>query len=819
MILARPRPSIHEFVSGHAEQAKIRRENALASVGILFRYILREMAFSTLLGALLFTFVLFVRSVGPVMELLVRASVPAREVLRLFVLTIPESLPYTIPMGVLAGTLIALGRLSTDGEITAMRAAGVPGRACLKPVAAFSLLGALVCAASTLEVTPWAARELQQAGDALRISEATAQVRPRVFIEDFPSKVVWVQDVLPGDVIHWKGLFLADTRSPESRGSISGINAAVDGPRITVAEEAVVIPLADQERLQLHFPHATTYEQSYDPTQYQSFDYEAGDQVIEAAPSVFETRNRPLEQMTTAELRRVASRRGENSVAAGISLHRRLALPIACLVLPLIGIPLAISTQRSGKSTGVVLSVAVAFVYWMLLTAGIALAEQGRLPPEIALWAANAIFAVVGATMLAQLDSTRRRDVLAWVGSHVGWVIGWIKSLFSRKQRDARGDQTGAVAGSEPGGAMFEAAFSIIDRYMLRSFFFYFAVMMAAFISIWFVFSFFELLGDMLEQGKMGRFIPYIYYLTPFLIYETSPIAVMVATLVSFGLLSKHSELTAFRACGVSLFRLAAPIMLSAGIIGGLMFGLDHFYLPRTNRQQDAIRDEIKGRPVRTFFRADRQWTFGAANRIFYHRYFDYDSGELGSLNIYDLAEEPFRMVRHIAAESALWDEAQSAWIVKNGWVREIESGKVSAFDQFESRPFPDIEESPDYFQKEERQHQQMNWRELDEYILDLAQAGFETVRFQVQWHRKFSFPFFPVAMALLAIPFALLTGRRSALAPVAASLGLAMAYYSFSALFEQLGRAHQLSPLVAAWAPGLIFTLGGSYMLLRAKT
>src|SRR5690606_31881002 len=109
-------------------------------------------------GAVLFTFVLFLNNIGTVMELLIRASVSPAEVGRLFLLTLPQSLPYTVPMGVLLGVLLGLGRLSSDGEIIAIRAAGIPTRVVIAPVMVFCLLGAILCAYVTTTVSPWAAR-------------------------------------------------------------------------------------------------------------------------------------------------------------------------------------------------------------------------------------------------------------------------------------------------------------------------------------------------------------------------------------------------------------------------------------------------------------------------------------------------------------------------------------------------------------------------------------------------------------------------------------------------------------------------------------
>lgn len=784
-------------------------------MGILYRYVFREVAAASLIGALLFTLALFLQSVGPVMALLVGPGAPAADVLRLFALTVPQSFPFTIPAGVLVGILLALGRLSADNEIVALRAAGIPGLRIVRPIGVFAVLGMAVCAATTLWLTPWALREQVRIAESFRVPLAGAEVRPRVFIEDFPDRVIRVQDVLPGEGIHWKGIFLADMRAPERRGSFAGVNAAVDGPRITLASEAFVIPRPEQNRIQVRFPVTTTYEQSFDPKQYHGFRSQSTDQVLEARPSRFDPGAKRYDKMTTPELARAA--RAEDDAQAGIQLQQRLALPLACLVLPLAGIPLAVSSRRTGRSGGVVTALALVFAYWMIQLAGTALAEQGAVGPMLAAWAANAVFGLVGIVLLARLDAPNRRDWIAAAAARLSAIRErFVQTLARRRERNGA---AAAANGNGGSGPRSDPALRIVDRYVLRSFLFHLAVFTAAFIAIWFVFSFFELLTDMLARGKLSLFVPYIYYLTPFLIYNTAPLAVMAATLICFGLLAKRHELTAFRASGVSLYRLALPVLALALLLSGGLFALDHYYLPQTNRRQDAIRDEIKGRPARTYLRPDRQWTFGLRNRIFYHRAFDSNTMTFSGVSVYDLREEPFELRRHIAAERAYWSAAKGVWVFERGWLRELEGIHPTRFEQFDSREFPDIVEPPDYFLKEDRNDQQMNWRQLQAYIVDLTQSGFDTIRLQVRLYKKLAFPLFAFSMALLAMPFAMLTGRQGALAPVAFSLGLTIGYYALNALAEQLGRSGQLTPLMAAWAPCMLFALGGAYLFLRVRT
>ena len=775
---------------------------------LFHRYVFRELAVAALVGTSLFTLVLFLQRVEPVMELLVGRGAPATEMLALLALTVPQVLPFTVPMGVLAGVLVGLGRLASDNEILAMLASGMRIRSLLRPVALVSAAGFCACAASTLWLTPWSLREQVRIAESFRIRLAGSDVMPRVFIENFPDHVLWVQDVIPGEGVHWKGVFMADMRPPAARGSISGFNAAVDGPRITLASEAFVRPRPEQNRVQLRFPLTTTYEQSSDPEQFLAFRSQTADQVLQARPRRFDPGAKSYNAMDTPALAREAA--SAASPEAAILLHDRFALPFACWVLPLIGFPLAVSIRRSGRSAGVVIAMLLCFAYWMISLAGTALAEQSVAPAGVTQWLAGCIFAAAGFLLARRVDSPGGGG---WRAEPASGAFRIAKKLLRGGDASKEGGRDNSTRGP------IDLLVPIVDRYVLRTHLFYLVVFLAAFIGLWYVFSFFELLNDILTRDKAGSFVAYLYYLTPFLAYNTAPLAVLVATLVCFGLLARQHELTAFRACGVSLYRIALPVLLVAATLGGGLFALEQSFLPEANRRQDALRDEIKGRPPRTYLRPDRQWTFGLRDRIFYHRAFDSGTRTFSGISVYDLRTDPFELERQIHAERARWDGASGEWVFENGWVRSLDGIRTIAFETFGSRAFPSVREPPDYFLKRDRHDQQMDAAQLRAYIADLARSGFDTVRLKVRLHKKLSFPFFAFSMALLAIPFAMRTGERSPMWPVCFGLGLTVAYYAANALAEQLGRSGQLEPPVAAWAPCLLFALGGAYLMLRVRT
>jgi len=155
---------------------------------ILSRYVFREIVSSAVLGALLATFVIFLQGVDKYFELLVRSSAHTTTILWLFVLALPPVLPLTVPFGVLVGILIGLGRMSTDGEITAMRAAGVSSRAVIPPVLLFAFLAMLLAGGTSLWLTPRAIRHSVAMLNKLGAEQLTADIQPRVFDEQFPTR-------------------------------------------------------------------------------------------------------------------------------------------------------------------------------------------------------------------------------------------------------------------------------------------------------------------------------------------------------------------------------------------------------------------------------------------------------------------------------------------------------------------------------------------------------------------------------------------------------------------------------------------------------
>ncbi len=376
-------------------------------MGILSRRIFREVTASALLGLVLFTFVLFLQRVGKLFELLVRSSAQGSTVGYLFALVLPFALTFTIPMGVLVGVLIALSRMSGDGEITAMRAAGVPGRRIMTPVVLIATSAMLVTAACSLWLTPWSIRETYRVVNRLVASQLTAEIQPRVFEEQFPHTILYVGDVISGPVVRWRNIFMADLTEPGKRQG--GSQEPGEGPRVTVAREAVAVVDAPNNRIQLTMVDISSHEAEKDTTRYMSTVSPKGQQALDAQPPD-ERRARAFSELDTLPLYREAQR----SVEARIELHQRLALPLACVLLAVVGVALGVSSRKAGKSSSIVLTVFLAFLYYMSLVSLIGLARQRTLPAALAVWIPNILFTLAGMVLLIRLESPGDRDLVGW---------------------------------------------------------------------------------------------------------------------------------------------------------------------------------------------------------------------------------------------------------------------------------------------------------------------------------------------------------------------------------------------------------------------
>jgi LPS export ABC transporter permease LptF/LPS export ABC transporter permease LptG len=774
---------------------------------ILDRYIVREVSRHALLGLAVFTFVFFVPKLVQLMELFVRHSGSGTQIFELFLCIFPAVFTFTLPMAVLIGVLLGLGRMSADSEIIALTALGIGRRRILLPVGVLAVTGALVTLCMTLWLGPMAYHKYRSLEVDLLASQASFSVQPRVFDERFPRMVLYVNDVSASGT-QWHGVFLAEA-------------GGENGSQLTLAENAIVIAEPKEGKLELHLKGGSTHEFSReDPDRYSVTSFGQSDWPLEVNGLV-PAQPRELSN-SERSLRELLNSHDANWREARVELHRRLAFPVACLAFALIAVPLGAQPRRGGRAAGSLIAVIIIASYYLLTVIGAGFARQGTLTPSLGIWGANILLAILGLALLPRMEQFRGES--RWMQPMVRFR-SWGRLLRRRKSR-ARAAAIAAVripngiVEPHEHGVHTSGSFPrLMDIYLLRRFFFHFALLMAAFIFLFEAFTFFELLDD-IARHKVPFLIvvDYFRYLTPFLVYNLAPLGALVAVLVTLGVMSKNNEIVACKASGISLYRLAVPLLVAGLALATSMIVLDETYLPYANQRQDALRNQIKGRPAQTYAHPQR-WIFGNDEKIYNYDLFDPTQNLFGGLSVVELDPATFQMRRRVFATRATWSDSQKVWVLEGGWVRDFADGAITHYQRFPVTSLPELSEPPSYFNREVRQASQMSWGSLRRYIEGLRKAGFDVANLTVQWHVKLAFPLIAPISMLLAIPFALLVGTRGAIGGVALGVAIGIVYWTAARLLEAMGGVGQLPPFLAAWSTDITFFFLGLYFFFKMPT
>ena len=770
------------------------------------RYILREVIPPFLLGLVIFTFLLMIPPIMEVVEELIAKGVDTLTVIRIVGTLVPQGLALTIPMALLLGVLMGLGRMSSDRETVALQACGVSLLRMFRPLLLLALLAAGATCYVMVIALPDANQRFREITFRTVASRAEGEVRPRVFYEDFPNVVLYVRDVSQTGA-GWRDVFLADMRDSGQ-------------PDVYVASQGQVVLDADQRTVDVVLRSGTGHVmRSDEPGAYEVHSFE--EIVIGLDPeSVFPRAGpqRGYPELTIAQLQEEAALLRAQGVSPHrpiMEIHRKFSIPVACLVFVLIGIGLGVTSRKDGRLASFALGLMVIFTYYVIMYGAEAMAKGALVSPHLAMWLPNILLGLAGLALFAwRSASVERRIALPFPALRRAPET----EEEEAEQSVARGMWAG-IAVPRPG----VLSLSLLDWYVFRL---YGGVLLLGFVGLLGVFyiSTFIDLSDKLFKGQTTglMLLEYFWYATPQFSYFVLPVSALVAALVTIGLLTKTSELTVMKACGVSLYRAALPIFVASLALSGVLFGMSETIMAAANREAEALNFEIRSgvRRNRAIDVLSRQWIVAGDGSIYHYLHFDPERNELGNLSVYEFGGEPWGLTGRTFAGAASFADG---WRGRDVWTREFTRPAADGDEAIEytsavEAPLPTLEE-PDYFATERPDAELMNFGQLRTHIAELSASGFDVVRLVVELHRKVSFPFVTLILTLIAIPFAVTTGPRGTLFGVGLGVVLAFTYWITINVFAAIGSAGLLGPALAAWAPNVLFGASAAYLLLTVRT
>ena len=785
---------------------------------ILDRYVLREILPPFLLSLLIFTFILTLPPVMRQLEQLVAKGVTWDIAAWLIVLLIPQALGLTIPIATLTGILIGLGRLSGDREAVALLACGVSPYRLLRPLLLFAAINTGATAWVMFEAIPDANQAFRDVTWDLVSKRVENDIQPRVFFEDFPNYTLYVRDVDQAGV--WKDVLVAKTGKP-------------DETELTFAERGRLVLDRERRRVDLILENGTQYTAA--PNRRTRVYRFPGELFISLdAESVFgrQAIPRTVTEKSVAELQADAAtklNRPEGALSPHpeiIYLQQKFSIPVACLVFAIVGLALGLSSAREGKMGAFVIGFFVVFAYYGVMeiaaahtrghyrgieTAG-GLHEASFFLAHMARWWPNIILGLFGVSALVWRARFAHRAV------PVGLPLTLPKLPLRWGREAAPSDaRTGSTAGRRRGGVVIVIRLprfrapgpGLLDRYISRL---YVRTVGLAFLGLLGLFYISTILdkSEKVFKGEatIGLLVSLLAYRTPEFVYYIVPLAALLSVLVTFGLLARSNELTVMKACGISLYRAALPVVAMSLVGSAILFGLEQRTLAEANRKAEATDRQIKGLPPQNLNPLNRRWIIAPDGSIYHYGFFDPQRQALTMVSIFEPVQGAWRLARQTYATTAEFQ--RGVWTGHRGWVRDYTKAEPR-FEEFASRALP--LQPPDFFGTS------APVAELRQHIGDLADTGVNVLGLEVELQRKLAFPFVTLVMSLLAVPFGVTTGRRGALYGIGLGIVIALSYWITLSIFVAIGAAGLLPPFLAGWSANIIFAGAALYLFLNTRT
>jgi LPS export ABC transporter permease LptF/LPS export ABC transporter permease LptG len=782
-------------------------------VKIIDRYVWKELLLPFVLGIFVFTFLLLIDKIFDLTDLIINKGVPVYLVALLLAYILPAFLVLTIPIGFLLAILVAFGRLSADMEIVALKASGVSPLRLLRPVLVFAAATSVLTGWLMIEAVPRANYAFKSLIFDILRTQASVGLKERIFNDTFGNFVIYIEEMAP-DQIGLRNVFVADERNP-------------DGIRLITAKEGRLLSDEVNRRVTLRLVNGTVHETGPRTLQkYRQVMFRLYDLTLTLENPLVKSGNTPKgdREMSLTELHEnatVVGAAGGNSAPFVVEIHKKYAIPAACLVFAIVGVPLGIRAHRGGRWAAFVVLLPVVLFYYIFLTVGETLGDARRIPAWAAMWTPNL---VVGALGLYLLWANVKERPLPFVAARQRMLAAAADVLRGlRFQRPAH-----RAGGRRPRRRLRRVARSnslhIVDRYLSREFltFLGYGLALATVVVI---------VGDLMTT--LDRYIrqkPPVWYIIEHFIYRTPPfvyqglhIVVLMSTILLFLNLSRSNELTALKACGISLYRVSLPVFGLAALVTVAALCFQEILLPVLNQKGTEVDEsKIKRRTLPHLQKRSQIWYRGkeggaSESRIYHIELLDPANQEMSGTSVLEL-DRDFGIHRRWDSRVMHWRESDQSWELRDGVLREFERGQPDRVQGYREQPLRLPERFADFAQVP-KAPDVMNYIELREYITRLQEGGHKVGKYLVDLYAKMSYPFAHLIMALVGIPFALQSPRGGRIIGIALCLALGLAYFVVHSAAVALARTDVLPPIVAAWSANFLFASLGLFLYLRART
>lgn len=354
---------------------------------------------------------------------------------------------------------------------------------------------------------------------------------------------------------------------------------------------------------------------------------------------------------------------------------------------------------------------------------------------------------------------------------------------------------------------------TILSRYAVSAYLRILGLCIGSFVAIYLVIDFLDRAGRFARAGGTAYPIAlYFLWKIPEIVNQIMPLAVLMTTLMTLGGLSRTSEITAMRSCGISIGRITAPLLVLAAAVSIMALAAGEFLIPysisRTRYIEEVL---IRKKGPGAFFRQNNIW-FKDNDILLQARTFDPEQSTLMGVTVWKVGTGMVPLERIDAKLAVLQD---NRWVLQDTVIRKFSAGNAPVSTGAPVVPVA-INLRTDDLKVLKRHADNMGFMELRRYTRKLQQGGYDATRYVAQMHSRLSLPFASLVMGFLGIPFALRSGRSSGIAVgIGISLGIGFSYLIINAVLLSFGQTGALPPIVSAWAANVLFAMVGVWLTM----
>jgi LPS export ABC transporter permease LptF/LPS export ABC transporter permease LptG len=756
---------------------------------IISKYLIQAILPYFIFSWLLLTVIIFVQQASRYSDIFFSINIPKNLVWQLTFALIPNVIAFTCPMAVLVGVIIGLSRMQRDGELIAIRSSGVGNFQITLPIIFLGAILSIFTFIMNLYGVPLAAQIVRKVALQTALYKLESPIEPGVFNTEINGFTIYVKD---GDLEKgtWKNIFIFNEDKPNNQ---TRLITSKNG-RIDYSENVSELVL---ENAFVHTFPIKNINEKYIFENIGQIRFAIKTKRGELIDKLSNTGETP-DELGLRELAQYAlSKQGKERTEAQILWQRRIILSITPLIFAILGTAIILRFNRGGRGFGIFLAL-VSLVFYYLITL---FGEQLARTNKISVLSASAIPVITSFFVISWFFLSNRLLLKNTFGK-----FGKSLKIKLPTYRLNKVSNKNSYIGLNTGILDFDIIFNLL-KYFLLTFIFI--------TSIYMIFTAFELWKFAGETiNGLALLAKYLFYLIPFIYIQLAPSALMIATLATFVIKSRQNEIVTWTSAGQSVYRLLFPCFILMILLGFVNWGIQEMVTPKTNKIQDELRAQIRGRGVTA--KKEGEFWVASDQRIFSFEIEEREnksSHKVKNLSIYEFSDDQSKLQTIYRTTEAVWEKDKikfSSESERQVWNDgKVEITKVPNNEINEKlNPFSNLYEKPSH----------LNTKEIKEQI-NKSESETERKNFEVALEKKYTTMFLPFVITLFTAPFALSISRKGRVVTVGYTVGVWLLFMAVTNTFEQFGLNGYIASRFAVWSPLFLFSIIGAFLLSKVRT